>query len=76
MAFNRFDLSPYKDDKKPQEKLRILAYRLEAENFAEVEVFVDDCIRTWVRKDKNIIIEDAIETAVLAWPKNRVKIAK
>jgi SpoVK/Ycf46/Vps4 family AAA+-type ATPase len=61
---------------KPNVKLRVLSYRLEAENFAEVEVFVDDCIRTWVRHDRLITIEEAVEKAVVMWPKTRVKIAK
>lgn len=69
MAFGRHKLAPDLD-------LRILAYRLEAENFAEIEVFVDDCLRAWIREDKTIRIEDAIEKAVVAWPKSRVKIAK
>jgi SpoVK/Ycf46/Vps4 family AAA+-type ATPase len=69
MAFKRFGHDPKID-------LKILSYRLEAENFAEVEVFVDDCARTFVRLDKNVPIEDAIERAVQTWPKTRVKIAK
>ena len=76
MAFARFNLAPFKDMADPQKELKKLSYRLEAENFAEVEVFVDDCIRTWVRHDKTNPIEDAIETAIVTWPKNRVKIAK
>jgi SpoVK/Ycf46/Vps4 family AAA+-type ATPase len=60
----------------PNTNLRVLAYRLEAENFAETTVFVEDCVRTWVRHDKQISIEEAIEMSVLTWPKNRVKIAK
>lgn len=69
MAYAKYGVSPDLD-------LGILAYQLEAENFAEVEVFVDDCMRTWVRRDKAIPIEQAIEEAVETWPKNRVKIAK
>jgi SpoVK/Ycf46/Vps4 family AAA+-type ATPase len=68
MAFGRFGL-------RPETSLRVLAYRLEAENFAEVEVFVDNCVRAWVRQDKAIRIEDAIEYAVVRWPKDRVKMA-
>lgn len=69
MKFGTFKLEPQVD-------LRILAYQLEAENFAETSVFVDDCVRTWIRHDKEISIEDAIGRAVITWPKNRVKIAK
>lgn len=69
MAFKRYKLEP-------SVNLRVLSYQLEAENFAEVEVFVDDCVRTWVRHDKAIPIEEAIVRAVETWPKNRVKIAK
>jgi SpoVK/Ycf46/Vps4 family AAA+-type ATPase len=69
MKFGTFKLAPELD-------LRILAYQLEAENFAETAVFVDDCVRTWVRHDKTISIEEAIKRAVVTWPKNRVKIAK
>nr|WP_250807257.1 ATP-binding protein [Neorhizobium tomejilense] len=59
----------------PKLDLRILAYQIAAENFAETSVFVDDCVRTWVRNDKNISIEEAIQRSVVTWPKNRVKIA-
>lgn len=69
MKFGTFKIAPNLD-------LRILAYQLEAENFAETSVFVDDCVRTWIRHDKTITIEEAIGRAVVTWPKNRVKIAK
>jgi SpoVK/Ycf46/Vps4 family AAA+-type ATPase len=69
MKFGTFKLAPNID-------LRILSYQLEAENFAETSVFVDDCVRTWIRHDKTITIEEAIKRAVVTWPKNRVKIAK
>jgi SpoVK/Ycf46/Vps4 family AAA+-type ATPase len=59
----------------PDLDLRILAYQIDPENFAETSVFVDDCMRTWIRNDKTISIEDAIRTSVKTWPKNRVKIA-
>lgn len=69
MKFGVFKIQPKID-------LRILSYQLEAENFAETSVFVDDCVRTWVRNDKKITIEEAIAKSVVTWPKNRVKIAK
>lgn len=59
---------------RPQTDLLILAFRLKAENFAEAEVFVDDCIRTWIRRDKACSIDEAIEEAIIAWPRTRVKI--
>lgn len=58
----------------PDVKLRTLALRLEPENFAELEVFVEDCVRTWVRNDKKTSIDDAIKVAVQNWKKTRVKI--
>ncbi len=69
MKFGVYKLAPNID-------LRVLAYRLQAENFAETSVFVDDCVRTWVRNDKAISVEEAVERSVITWPKNRVKIAK
>jgi len=69
MKFGTFGLAPDYD-------LRILSYELEAENFAETSVFVEDCVRTWIRNDKAISFEEAIRRSVETWPKNRVKIAK
>lgn len=67
MAYDRYGFQP-------KTNLRILGIRLQAENFAEVEVFVEDCVRAWVRKDKQRPIEEAIEEAIVAWPRTRVKI--
>lgn len=58
----------------PETGLRILALRLEAENFAEVEVFVEDCVRSWIKQDKQCSIDDAINVSIENWPKTRVKI--
>lgn len=69
MAFARYG-------HEPKTNLRILGIRLQAENFAEAEVFVEDCVRAWVRKDKKCSIDEAIEEAVAAWPRTRVKIPK
>lgn len=59
---------------KPETDLRIMALRLEAENFAEVEVFVEDCVRSWIKQDKKCTIDDAIQISIENWPKTRVKI--
>lgn len=67
MAFARYG-------HEPKVNLRVLGLRLEAENFAEAEVFVEDCVRAWIRKDKACPIDEAIEEAVVAWPRTRVKI--
>lgn len=58
----------------PKRNLRILGLSLEAENFAEVEVFVEDCVRAWIRRDKSCSIDEAIDEALAAWPRTRVKI--
>jgi SpoVK/Ycf46/Vps4 family AAA+-type ATPase len=62
----------------PETNLRILGIRLEAENFAEVEVFVEDSVRQFIRmrkKEKSeASIEKAIDHAIIAWPRTRVKI--
>lgn len=67
MAFARYG-------HQPRRKLRILAIQLQAENFAEVEVFVEDCVRAWIRRDKACSIDEAIAEAIAAWPRTRVKI--
>lgn len=67
MAFERYG-------HKPKGDLEILAMRLEAENFAEAEVFVEDCIRRWIRADKLIPIEEAIDLSIEGWPKTREKL--
>lgn len=67
MAFARYG-------HEPKANLRILGIRLQAENFAEAEVFVEDCVRAWIRKDKSCPIDEAIEEAIVAWPRTRVKI--
>lgn len=58
----------------PKVKLRILAIRLQAENFAEVEVFVEDCVRTFIRGKGSHTIEEAIAISIETWPRTRVKI--
>lgn len=67
MAFERYG-------HRPETNLRILGISLQAENFAEAEVFVEDCVRAWIRKDKECAIDDAIKEALVAWPRTRVKI--
>lgn len=73
MAFKKWGYEPELD-------LRILAITLEAENFAEVEVFVENCHRAFIRskaKDDNpLSIEQAIQKAQDEWPRVRVKIPK
>lgn len=71
-AYLKMAYARYKQE--PKTDLRILAIRLEAENFAEVEVFVEDCVRTWIRRDKKCTVDEAIEEAIVAWPRTRVKI--
>jgi len=58
----------------PETNLRILGIRLEAENFAEVEVFVEDAVRTYIRARGKETIEQSIAAAIEAWPRTRVKI--
>lgn len=64
----------------PDMNLRTLAITLDAENFAEVEVFVENCHRTFVRSkakdDEPMTIEQAIQRARDEWPRVRVKIPK
>jgi len=67
LAFNKFGHDP-------QVKLRILAIRLQAENFAETEVFVEDCVRTFIRGKGAYTIEQAIDISIETWPRTRVKI--
>lgn len=67
MAFAKWDL-------RPNRNLRVLGISLQVENFAEAEIFVDDCIRTWVKARKSIPIDEAIDQTLIAWPKSRVKI--
>jgi SpoVK/Ycf46/Vps4 family AAA+-type ATPase len=67
MAYNKWGL-------KPNRNLRVLGISLQVENFAEAEIFVDDCIRTWVKARKEISIDEAIDRTLIAWPKSRVKI--
>lgn len=67
MAFERYGHKPMRD-------LEILAYRLEAENFAEAEVFVEDCVRRWIRADEKISIDEAIDLAINGWAKTREKL--
>lgn len=70
MTFNKYKLEV--DETK--QKIRILAIQLEAENFAEIEVFVDDVFRTYIREDKKISVEDAIKVSLKNWSRTRVKI--
>lgn len=58
----------------PETNLRILGIRLEAENFAEVEVFVEDAVRAFVRAGGNQTIDESINKAIDSWPRTRVKI--
>jgi SpoVK/Ycf46/Vps4 family AAA+-type ATPase len=58
----------------PETNLRILGIRLEAENFAEVEVFVEDCVRTFIRSRGGATIDESIVKAIEAWPRTRMKI--
>lgn len=58
----------------PETNLRILGIRLEAENFAEVEVFVEDVVRTFIRARGSETIDESIVTAIESWPRTRVKI--
>lgn len=67
MAYARYGHHPERD-------LEIIALRLEAENFAEAEVFVEDCIRRWIRADEKISIDEAIDLAIDGWPKTREKL--
>jgi ATPases of the AAA+ class len=67
LAFGKFGHAPKKN-------LRILGIVLQAENFAEVEVFVEDCVRTFIRGRGSLTIEQAIDISLENWPKTRVKI--
>jgi len=67
LAFNRYGHHP-------SVNLRILAIRLQAENFAEVEVFVEDCVRTFIRNRGQETIERSIDISIENWPRTRVKI--
>lgn len=58
----------------PRRNLRVLGISLQVENFAEAEIFVDDCIRTHVKARKQMTIDEAIDQTLIAWPKSRVKI--
>lgn len=58
----------------PSRNLRVLGISLQVENFAEAEIFVDDCIRAWAKSRKTLTIDEAIDQTLIAWPKSRVKI--
>ncbi len=66
MAFNKWNL-------KPRRNLRVLAISLQVENFAEAEIFVSDCVRTWVKNDKVMDIEDVIDVTFEAWLAHALK---
>jgi SpoVK/Ycf46/Vps4 family AAA+-type ATPase len=75
MAYEKYGHSPYKDVTHRNE-VRILGIRLQPENFADTEVFVEDCHRTWIRHDKSITIEEAIKEAIANWSDTRTKVPK
>lgn len=75
MAYEKFGHFPYKDVTHRNE-MRILGIRLQPENFADTEVFVEDCHRTWIRYDREITIEDAIKLSIANWADTRTKVPK
>jgi ATPases of the AAA+ class len=75
MAFAKYGHHPYQNVTHRNE-VRILGIRLQPENFADTEVFVEDCHRTWIRHDKAITIEEAITEAIANWSDTRTKVPK
>lgn len=75
MAFKKYGHEPYQNVTHRNE-VRILGIRLQPENFADTEVFVEDCHRTWIRHDRQITIEEAIKEAILNWSDTRTKVPK
>ena len=75
MAFDKYGHAPYREVVHRNE-MRILGIRLQPENFADTEVFVEDCHRTWIRHDKEIAIEEAISIAIANWADTRTKVPK
>jgi SpoVK/Ycf46/Vps4 family AAA+-type ATPase len=75
MAYAKFGHYPYTTVTHRNE-MRILGIRLQPENFADTEVFVEDCHRTWIRHDKGITIEAAITEAIANWSDTRTKVPK
>lgn len=75
MAYAKFGHFPYRNVTHRNE-MRILGIRLQPENFADTEVFVEDCHRTWIRHDKEITIEEAIKESIANWSDTRTKVPK
>lgn len=75
MAFAKYGHHPY-ENVTHRNEMRILGIRLQPENFADTEVFVEDCHRTWIRHDKAITIETAIKEAIENWADTRTKVPK
>lgn len=67
MAFKKWNLFP-------KQNLRVLGISLQVENFAEAEIFVSDCIRTWAKNDCKMDIDEVIGVTFQQWPRSRVKI--
>ena len=68
------DLTYKRYGHQPDLDLRVLALRLQPDNFAEVEVFVEDSVRTFVRMQGRATIEEAIQISIENWPRTRMKI--
>lgn len=75
MAFEKYGHRPYQNITHRNE-MRILGIKLQPENFADTEVFVEDCHRTWIRHDREISIEEAIADAYKNWSDTRTKVPK
>ncbi len=72
MQFKRFGYEP-------KMSMRFLGHAIEVENYAEAEIFVADCIRTFIKQRKRgnpVSIETAIDMTLDFWPKARAKIVK
>jgi SpoVK/Ycf46/Vps4 family AAA+-type ATPase len=63
----------------PKQSMRVIALAIEVENYAEAEIFVADCIRTFIKQKKKgnpLNIDQAIDMTLDIWPKARAKIPK
>jgi SpoVK/Ycf46/Vps4 family AAA+-type ATPase len=72
MQFKRFG-------HEPKQSMRVIALAIEVENYAEAEIFVADCIRTFIKQKKKgnpLNIDQAIDMTLDIWPKARAKIPK
>lgn len=72
MQFKRFN-------HEPKQSLRVIGSAIEVENFAEAEIFVADCIRTFIKQRKRgapVDIDTAIDLTLDIWPKARAKIVE